>query len=341
MTIWTRVQNLRTIINMNNIMTGPGRRHSRGRQQAPLDDTHPHFSILHDESEDLDETQLPESTEPPSAQPELAQPEAMVPQHHPLTGTSLSIYKPYIFFCYMHLVIHDICSFHQFLHVGTQHRRAVRGPSRGLVLEKYVHTHNEKPKVHIFRDHPVGTEASIVANEISLYMWNHFSWAAESFKHIAPRYRDALVSHIRDNIDFEDCTDEEVTTCILKMAANRYRDRRCRLHKYCNELQAKGIDPVTQPYRNWAGSSDDWRWLCEHFGSEAFQRRSEANKVNRSKIDSIHMQGSASFAQGMKRMGLSGVDAYAKFYQNKSGEFVTEEARQRHVSIITLHFEYF
>ncbi|XP_073113585.1 uncharacterized protein [Elaeis guineensis] len=213
---------------------------------------------------------------------------------------------------------------------GTQHRGAVRGPSRGLVLEKYVHTHNEKPKVHIFRDHPVGTEASIVANEISLYMWNHFPWAAESFKHVAPRYRDALVSHIRDNIDFEDCTDEEVTDTILKMAANRYRDRRCRLHKYCNELQAKGIDPVTQPYRNWAGSSDDWRWLCEHFGSEAFQRRSEANKVNRSKIDSIHTQGSASFAQGMKRMGLSGVDAYAKFYQNKSGEFVIEEARQRH-----------
>nr|XP_019703141.1 uncharacterized protein LOC109505203 [Elaeis guineensis] len=126
-------------------------------------------------------------------------------------------------------------------------------------------------------------------------MWNHFSWAAESFKHVAPRYRDALVSHIKDNIDFEDCTDEEVTACILKMAANRYRDRRCRLHRYCNELQAKGIDPVIQPYRNWAGSSDDWRWLCEHFGSEAFQ-------VNRSKIDSIHMQGSASFAQGMKRM---------------------------------------
>ncbi|XP_073101275.1 uncharacterized protein [Elaeis guineensis] len=220
-------------------MTGPGRRRSRDRQQAPLDDTHPHFSILHDESEDLDETQLSESTEQISAQPELAQSEVMAPQHHPLTGT--------------------------------HHRRAVRGPSKSLVLEKYVHTHNEKPKVQIFRDHPVGTEASIVANEISLYMWNHFSWAAESFKHVAPRYRDALVSHIKDNIDFEDCIDEEVTVCILKMAANRYRDRRCRLHKYCNELQAKGIDPVTQPYRNWAGSSDDWRWLCEHFGSETFQ----------------------------------------------------------------------
>ena len=76
---------------------------------------------------------------------------------------------------------------------------------------------------------------------------------------------------VQDNIDFEDYTDEEVMACILKMAANRYRDRRCRLHKYCNELQAKGIDPVTQPYRNWAGSSDDWRWLCEHFGTEAFQ----------------------------------------------------------------------
>ena len=130
-------------------MTGPGRRRSRGRQQAPLDDTHPHFSILHDESEDLDETQLPESTEQSSAQPELAQPEVMVP-YHPLTGTSLAIYKPYIFFCYMYLMIHDICSFHQFLHVGTQHRRAVRGPSRGLVLKKYVHTHNEKSKVQIF-----------------------------------------------------------------------------------------------------------------------------------------------------------------------------------------------
>ncbi|XP_073108070.1 uncharacterized protein [Elaeis guineensis] len=38
----------------------------------------------------------------------------------------------------------------------------------------------------------------------------------------------------------------------------------------------------------------------------------------------------------MKRMGLSGVDAYAKFYQNKSGKFVTEEARQRHEKILQL-----
>ncbi|XP_073098846.1 uncharacterized protein [Elaeis guineensis] len=38
----------------------------------------------------------------------------------------------------------------------------------------------------------------------------------------------------------------------------------------------------------------------------------------------------------MKRMGLSGVDAYAKFYQNKSGEFVTEEARQRHEKMLEL-----
>ncbi|XP_073110938.1 uncharacterized protein [Elaeis guineensis] len=38
----------------------------------------------------------------------------------------------------------------------------------------------------------------------------------------------------------------------------------------------------------------------------------------------------------MKRMGLSGVDAYAKFYQNKSGEFVTKEARQRHEKMLEL-----
>ncbi|XP_073112871.1 uncharacterized protein [Elaeis guineensis] len=130
--------------------------------------------------------QLPKSTEQTSTPPEPVQPEVMTPQHHLLTGT--------------------------------QQRRAVRGLSRGLVLEKYMQTHNEKPKVQIFRDHPVGTE---------------------------------------DNMDFEDCTDEQMTACILKMTANRYRDRRCRLHKYCNELQAKGIDPVTQPYRNWAGFSDD------------------------------------------------------------------------------------
>ncbi|XP_073107252.1 uncharacterized protein [Elaeis guineensis] len=136
----------------------------RDRQQAPLDDIHPHFSILHNESKDLDETQLPESTEQISAQPEPVQPEVMAPQHHPPT---------------------------------------VRGPSRGLLLEKYVHTHNEKPKVQIFRDHPVGTKASIVANEISLYMWNHFSWAVESFKQVAPRYCDALVSHIKIRINFE------------------------------------------------------------------------------------------------------------------------------------------
>ena len=80
-----------------------------------------------------------------------------------------------------------------------------------------------------------------------------------------------VMMNVQDIINFEDCIDEEMTACILKMAANRYKDRRYRLHKYCNELQAKEINPVTQPYRNWAGSSDDWPWLCEHFGSEVFQ----------------------------------------------------------------------
>ena len=151
-------------------MAGPRCRHSWGRQQAPLNDTHLHFNILHDESEDLDETQLPESTKQTSAQPETAQLEVMAPQHHPSTGTSLSIYKLCIFFCYIYPLIDDICSFYEFLYAGTQQRCAVHGLSRGLILERYVHTHNEKSKVQIFRDHPIGTEASIVANEISLYM---------------------------------------------------------------------------------------------------------------------------------------------------------------------------
>ncbi|XP_073105074.1 uncharacterized protein [Elaeis guineensis] len=102
-------------------------------------------------------------------------------------------------------------------------------------------------------------------------MWNHFSWATESFKHVVSRFCDALVFHIKDNIKFEDCTDEQVTTCILKMAANRYRDRRCRLHMHCNDLR-----------------------------------------------------------------GLSEVSIYEKFYQNKSGQFVTKEARKHHKKLLEL-----
>ena len=66
-------------LNHYSTMAGLGRGCSRVRQQAPLNYTHLYFSILHDESEDLDETQLSESTEQASAQPEPAQPEAMAP----------------------------------------------------------------------------------------------------------------------------------------------------------------------------------------------------------------------------------------------------------------------
>ena len=84
-------------------MAGPGRGCSQGRQQAPLDDTHPHFSILHDKSKDLDETPLLESIEQINAQPEPVQSKVMASQHHPLVSTSLSIYKLCTFFCYIHL----------------------------------------------------------------------------------------------------------------------------------------------------------------------------------------------------------------------------------------------
>ncbi|XP_073115559.1 uncharacterized protein [Elaeis guineensis] len=72
--------------NLSGIMIGPEYGRSRDRQQVLLDDTYSHFSILHDELENLDETQLPESTEQTSAQLEPAQSEIMALHHHLLTN---------------------------------------------------------------------------------------------------------------------------------------------------------------------------------------------------------------------------------------------------------------
>ena len=88
----------------------------------------------------------------------------------PLQVYLYQIYKLYTFFCYIYPLVDDIYSFHEFSYAGTQQRHAVRGPSRDLILEKYVHMHNEKSKGQIFQNHLIGTEAIIVTNEISLYI---------------------------------------------------------------------------------------------------------------------------------------------------------------------------
>ncbi|KAH6782339.1 hypothetical protein C2S51_007632 [Perilla frutescens var. frutescens] len=103
-----------------------------------------------------------------------------------------------------------------------------------------------------------------------------------------------------------------------KLMNARYRDNRCKMHDHYLALVHLPWERqlMDVPF-DYCDTVKDWEFMCTLFESEAFKRRSKANKENRSKLLNNHRGGSKSFIRhsydGTKRKDRITVYGYTHF----------------------------
>ncbi|KAB1208201.1 hypothetical protein CJ030_MR7G012942 [Morella rubra] len=119
-----------------------------------------------------------------------------------------------------------------------------------------------------------------------------------------------------DQFDLDYTRHEDVRMVVETMMTAR-RTHRNRMHAYFKKFPSKEA-ALLKPHPD--TTEEQWKELCDLFTSEAFMKRSEQNKKNRSKLTVNHAAGSRSF----QRTSLHGktyteIEVYSEILGKKSG----------------------
>ncbi|KAB1200983.1 hypothetical protein CJ030_MR0G005441 [Morella rubra] len=134
----------------------------------------------------------------------------------------------------------------------------------------------------------------------------------------------------RDHFDLDYTRHEDVRTVVETMMTAR-RTHRNRMHAYFKKFPSKEA-ALLKPHPD--TTEEQWKELCDLFTSEAFMKRSEQNKKNRSKLTVNHAAGSRSFQRTRACMknqesgNINPAELYKKNYTNKDGIWTSEGARE-------------
>ncbi|KAB1206285.1 hypothetical protein CJ030_MR7G011778 [Morella rubra] len=133
-----------------------------------------------------------------------------------------------------------------------------------------------------------------------------------------------------DHFDLDYTRHEDVRTVVETMMTAR-RTHRNRMHAYFKKFPSKEA-ALLKPHPD--TTEEQWKELCDLFTSEAFMKRSEQNKKNRSKLTVNHAAGSRSFQRTRACMknqesgNINPAELYKKNYTNKDGIWTSEGARE-------------
>ncbi|KAB1212809.1 hypothetical protein CJ030_MR5G011909 [Morella rubra] len=135
---------------------------------------------------------------------------------------------------------------------------------------------------------------------------------------------------MQDQFDLDYTRHEDVRTVVETMMTAR-RTHRNRMHAYFKKFPSKEA-ALLKPHPD--TTEEQWKELCDLFTSEAFMKRSEQNKKNRSKLTVNHAAGSRSFQRTRACMknqesgNINPAELYKKNYTNKDGIWTSEGARE-------------
>ncbi|KAB1209479.1 hypothetical protein CJ030_MR6G018858 [Morella rubra] len=103
--------------------------------------------------------------------------------------------------------------------------------------------------------------------------------------------KEYIMDRVLDHFDLDYTRHEDVRTVVETMMTAR-RTHRNRMHAYFKKFPSKEA-ALLKPHPD--TTEEQWKELCDLFTSEAFMKRSEQNKKNRSKLTVNHAAGSRSF----------------------------------------------
>ncbi|XP_026441503.1 uncharacterized protein LOC113340592 [Papaver somniferum] len=126
-----------------------------------------------------------------------------------------------------------------------------------------------------------------------------------SWKKIPEHERVVLIECVNDKFEL-DITRPSIKKYLNDCMARRYSNYRTQMSAHFKKFET--IEEARlKPFEN--VSPENWLWLCDHFSSEKFKKRSAAGLNNRKQVEYNHCGGSRAFQVRLEKKKVLGVQA--------------------------------
>ncbi|KAK1288385.1 hypothetical protein QJS10_CPB19g01994 [Acorus calamus] len=209
-----------------------------------------------------------------------------------------------------------------------------RGQTRGLSLQELT---RGGAKVSVtFPDgclRPVGDNAKEFTTEVGILCRSLIPASTPRWADVTDDYKHHVYQGLEDKFII-DLSEPHMIYAINDMMKERLQEYRAELHRHYKRFSTHGEAVQHAPM---GVTVEEWRSLCERFGSESFQKRSKINSKNRANLVVNHVSGSKSFIRHRHEMQnretgeeRSEVDHYRDVhYREQAGTWVHPLALER------------
>nr|ABA97105.1 hypothetical protein LOC_Os12g18090 [Oryza sativa Japonica Group] len=134
-----------------------------------------------------------------------------------------------------------------------------------------------------------------------------------------------------------DLSEPHVKGCLELLFSSSYKTfhHRC----YTHYLKSGGGDSTrNSPYEPLRDRPGDWTWLCDHFETEEFHKKSVIGKANRMKLSYVHKKGTKPFVALQHELSCDQISLYKECYCSDKG-WASRDARQNYETMLQMQHE--
>ncbi|KAI3871088.1 hypothetical protein MKX03_019830 [Papaver bracteatum] len=185
-------------------------------------------------------------------------------------------------------------------------KRNVRGRSRGIDLDDWISHHGKMPiKFSDVAGEPISTNRCKLSTECGIIVRDFAPMQYASWKKIPEHERVVLIERVNEKFEL-DITRPSIKKYLNDCMARRYSNYMTQMSAHFKK--SKTIEEArSKPFEN--VSPENWLWLCDHFSSEKFKKRSAAGSNNRKQVEYNHCGGSRAFQVRLEKKKVLGVQA--------------------------------
>ncbi|KAJ6822321.1 uncharacterized protein M6B38_388800 [Iris pallida] len=179
--------------------------------------------------------------------------------------------------------------------------KKTRGFSRAIKTSTIMLTSGKRIEIHLDEDLgvPMGQVrniSSLLSHECGYQVRTHAPLLQAHWDDIDEDTKQKLIDGVTTNFDI-DTKEPKWYKYICDNMRNRYNDYKHKLAKYYKSCESDEVARENPPIKLLRERDlSEWEWLCDHFLSEKYQKRSETNSINRSKKRWEHCGGSRPFS---------------------------------------------
>ncbi|KAI3862905.1 hypothetical protein MKX03_014861 [Papaver bracteatum] len=181
---------------------------------------------------------------------------------------------------------------------STTKKRNIRGISRGVGLERFLAMTKDRKLPVKFKEsagEAVCFNRSKLATESGVIVRSFTPLEYKSWKNIPLHDREALMERVKDKF-WVDLSFPFIWDYLHRSMGKKYNNHRSLMSSYFKSLvdSSHSIEEIkAKPYKD--VPQDKWEWLCNHFSSPEFKKRSLVGSANRENVQYNHFSGSMAF----------------------------------------------